>query len=260
MKGAGALPGLASGAVDPSRRLCIFFEAGGTRFLVEAVRVTEVAHAEGEGDTVRGHLGARDLSALLGGEAERRPGNVVVLDTSPTAAVRVAAVEGVFDAAGDAVLPLPRRLIPLVSPAIRGALLREGRLSFELDADGVARGLPRHTRRRERFVREPLEPCLVFESGGARFAVPLSHVLQVVAQGPHFNPAPSRSEFLGAVAHQQRLHPVFSVSEVQQAEPLIVLVDARAEPVGLSAARALGVQRPDALGDAQVLDVERMFS
>ncbi len=246
--------------MDPSRRLCIFFEAGGTRFLIEAVRVTEVARAEGEGDTVRGHLAVRDLSTLLGGEPERRPGTVVVLDTSPTAAVRVAGVEGVFDAARDTSLALPRRLIPLVSPAIRGALLREGRLSFELDADGVARGLPRHTRRRERFVREPLEPCLVFESGGARFAVPLSDVLQVVATGPQFDPAPSRSEFLGAVVHQQRLHPVFSVSDVVEVEPLIVLVDARAEPVGLSALRAIGVLRPDALGEAQVLDVERMFS
>lgn len=245
-------------AVD-QRQLSVFFEAGGARYALDALRVTEVARPDAAPETLHGNLAIKDLSGLLGGGAELRPGTVVVLDTSPTAAVRAAQVEGVFVSPA-APLPLPRRLIPLLAPAVRSGVLREGRLYFELDADGLLRGLPRQTRRRERVLAEPIEQCLAFESAGQRFAVPLSHVLQVVSTDATFNRAPSRGEFLGVVVYLQHLHPVFSVSDTLEPEPLVVLVDSRSEPVGLSATRALGVLAPAALGDAAVLDVERMFS
>lgn len=245
-------------AVD-QRQLIVFFEAGEVRYALDALRVTEVARPDAAPETLHGNLPIKDLCALLGGGAEARPGTVVVLDTSPTAAVRTARVEGVFAAAQPS-LPLPRRLIPLLAPAVRSGVLREGRLYFELDADGVQRGLPRQTRRRERFLTEPIEQCLAFESAGQRFAVPLSHVVQVVSADAAFNRAPSRGEFLGVMVYLSHLHPVFSVSQTLEPEPLVVLVDSRSEPVGLSATRALGVLPPAALGDAAVLDVERMFS
>lgn len=242
------------------RRLYVFFEAGKTRYAIEAVGVLEVARPPADADALHGNLALKDLSRLLGGDAEARPATALVLDTSPTLAVRVRTVEGVFDAAADRLLPLPRRMIPLAAPALRGGLLREGRLSFEVDTDGVARGLPRSTRRPERTTRAPTEACLVFESGTERLAVLLSRVRQVVPAAAAFNPAPGTGAFLGAVAHAGSLCPVFSVSDTTAPEPLIVLAEAGGEVIGLSAQRADGVQQPGALGEVPVLDLERMFS
>lgn len=242
------------------RRLYLFFEAGRTRYAIEAVGVQEVARPPPDADTLHGHLGLRDFSQLLGGADEARTATALVLDTSPTLAVRVKEVEGVFDASGDRSLPLPRRMIPLAAPAIRGGLVHEGRLFFEVDTDGVARGLPRSTRRPERFTREPSEPCLVFDSGSERLAVPLARVRQVVPAGPGFNCAPGAGAFLGAVVHQQSLCPVFAVSDTPGPEALIVLAEAGGELIGLSATGAEGVQEPAALGGVDVLDLERMFS
>jgi hypothetical protein len=242
------------------RRLFVFFEAGRTRYAIEAVGVLEVARPPPEADTLHGHLSLKDLSTLLGGEPEARPATALVLDTSPTLAVRVRAVEGVFDTVEDGALPLPRRMIPLVAPALRGGLMHEGKLCFEVDTDGVARGLPRATRRPERTTRPAQEACLVFESGTERLAVPLSRVRQVVPAGDAFNPAPGTGAFLGAVAYANSLCPVFSVSDASAPEPLVVLAEAGGEVIGLSARRADGVQQPAGLAEIPVLDLERMFS
>lgn len=242
------------------RRLYVFFEAGRTRYAIEAVGVIEVARPGADADTLHGHLGLRDLSQLLGGDDEVRPATALVLDTSPTLAVRVRQVEGVFDASGDRTLPLPRRMVPIAAPALRGGLVHEGKLHFEVDTDGVVRGLPRSTRRPERSTRPASEACLVFESGSERLAVPLSRVRQVVPAGPLFNRAPGTSAFLGAVVHQQSLCPVFSVSDSGTPEALIVLAEAGGELIGLSAKRADGVQQPAALAEVPVLDLDRMFS
>jgi len=242
------------------RRLYVFFEAGRTRYALEAVGVVEVARPPAGAEALHGNLALRDFSQLLGGEEEAGSTTALVLDTSPTLAVRVKDVEGVFDASGDRALPLPRRMIPIAAPALRGGLVHEGRLFFEVDTDGVVRGLPKSTRRPERSTRPATEPCLVFDSGTERLAVPLSRVRQVVPAGPAFNAAPGTGAFLGAIVHQQSLCPVFAVSDTAAPEPLIVLAEAGGELIGLSARRTDGVQPPAALAAVPVLDLERMFS
>jgi len=242
------------------RRLYVFFEAGRTRYAIEAVGVVEVARPPAGAGTIHGNLVLRDLSELLGGAEESGSTAALVLDTSPTLAVRVKYVEGVFDASGDRALPLPRRMIPLVAPALRGGLVHEGRLFFELDTDGVVRGLPRSTRRPERSTRPATGACLVFDSGSERLAVPLSWVRQVVPTGPAFNAAPGTGAFLGALVHRQSLCPVFAVSDTTAPEALVVLAEAGGELIGLSARRTDGVQQPAALAAVPVLDLERMFS
>lgn len=248
------------------RRLYVFFEAGASRYAVEAVGVMEVARPDEGGETLREHLGLRDLSQLLGGLDEERPGTAIVFDISPTLAVRVKSVEGVFDAARSPKVPLARRMIPIVAPAIRGGILHEGRLFFELDTDGVARGLPRQSRRPERFTRTAVnEPCLVFDAAGERLGVPLSRVSQVVPAGPTFNRSPGQGGCIGAIAHGQLLVPVFdvsatTVSQGSALQPLVVLVESKGELLGIAATRADGVRQPSSLGEVTVLDIERMFS
>lgn len=243
-----------------SRRLCVFFTSGASHYAVEAVSVLEVARPSSDDELAQRHLWLRDLSLLLGGEPEARPGAALILDTSPTMAIRVREVEGVFDTSQDPELPLTNRLISLVAPAVSRALLHEDRLIFELDAQSSTRGLPRQTRRPELVTVEPTTPCLVFQSGTAQLALPLARVLQVTALGPRFNHAPGSGAFCGVMAHQRHLCPVFCVSDALELEPFIVLLELGGEVLGLTATRAEGVKQPEALRELRVLDLERMFS
>ncbi len=242
------------------RKLFVFFEAGGVRYALPAVSVIEVAVPDEGGETVRGHLGLRDLSVVLGGEPEPGVGAALVLDTSPTRAIRVGKVHGAFDVAGMPTPALTRRIIPLLSPAVRGAFVRDGALVFELELDAVTRGLPKQTRRVELHIQQPKESVLVFVSNGQRLAVPLPWVRQVVPTTQAFNRAPGRGGFVGAVEHRGALSPVFHLAGGDSAECLLVLLEVKGEGLAVSAALAEGVKSAERLGEAQVLDVERMFS
>ncbi len=245
-------------SVQPERRLSVFFEAGKTRFAIEAVSVSEVARPDAGEETLRGHLVLRDLSALLGGLDEQRPGTAIVLDTSPTTAIRVREVEGVFDTSHDPHFSLPGRMIPLLGPAVRGAWVHEGRLVFELEPESAVRGLGgKGWSLAVATLPMVTTPCLICETGERLFALPLPRVLQVVAKGVHFNPAPGEGAFQGAIVHQQAVCPVFSLSG--KAEPFIVVVEAKGETMGIGVTRADGVRPASALGGVPVLDLDRTF-
>ncbi len=241
------------------RRLCVFFEAGATRYAIEATSVVEVARATQDEETLRGHLAIRDLSMLLGADAEERPGTIVLLDTSPSVAARVRRVEGVFDAASHLVLPLPNRLVHLVAPVVKQGLVSEAGLTFELDAAEVPRGLPRQSKRVELATTTAPGPFLVFDAGPLHLALPLSDVSQVASKGPMFNAAPGVGSFVGVLMHQQRLVPVFSLTGTE-AEALLIVIELALGPVALSASRAYGVKTAGALGEARIVDAVATFS
>jgi chemotaxis signal transduction protein len=242
------------------RKLFVFFEAGGVRYALPAVSVIEVAVPDEGGETVRGHLGLRDLSIVLGGEPEPGAGAALVLDTSPTRAIRVGKVDGAYDVAAMPTPALTRRIIPLLSPAVRGTFVRDGALVFELELDAVTRGLPKQTRRVELHTQAPKESALVFVSNAQRLAVPLTWVRQVVPITKAFNRAPGRGGFLGALEHRGALFPLFHLAGGDLAESLAVLLDVRGEGIAVTATAAEGVKSAERVGEAQVLDVERMFS
>jgi hypothetical protein len=246
--------------ISDSRRLCVFFSAGVTRYAVEAVSVLEVARPGTDDELAQRHLWLRDLSLMLGGAAEVRPGAALVLDTSPTMAVRVREVEGVFDAAGDPELVLSNRLITLVAPAVSRAIVHEDRLVFELDAQASTRGLPRQIRRPEVATLEPTSACLLVRSGTVRLAIPLPQVLQVTAVGTRFNHAPGAGAFRGAMAFEQQLCPVFCLTDAPALESFVVLIELGGELLGLTASEAEGVRQPSSLQEVHVLDLERMFA
>lgn len=218
----------------------------------------EVARAPAAEDTFRGHLPVKDLSSLLGGDPETRPGTLVVLDSSPTIAARTRQVEGVFDASAHLALPLPSRLVPLLAPAIKQGLVSETGLTFELDGAHVTRGLPRPQRRLELLTAAPHGPALVFETGPLVLALPLVFVSQVTAKTHMFNPAPGTSSFLGVLMHQQRLVPAYSLSS-ESPEALFLVAELPDGPVALAASKAHGVRHQAALGDAQVIDAIAIF-
>lgn len=242
----------------PPRRLCVVFDAGATRYAVEAVRVREISRSEPT--AVQPGPAMRDLAELLGGGAEERPGVGLVLDTGAGLPVRVRRVHGVYDCGLAPSFALQRRVIAALAPAVRGAFDFDGQLLFELDPDAVERGLPRQTRRLDPLRLEVPGAALVFESGGARRGVPLSHVVQVVARGPLFNAAPNAGAMLGAVAFRGALSAVYTLGAPGEAEAFIVLVESDGDVVGLSAARVDGVVAADRLGELEVLDPARLFS
>lgn len=242
------------------RRLCVFFSAGATRYALDAVRVLEVARVNDEGALqLSRHLPVRDLSSLLGGDTEARVAAGLVMDVSPTLALRVKQVDGVFDCTGLKRWPVQGRLVPLLAPALAGALEYEGRLVFELDADGAARGLPRQLKPLERHHRTDTTG-LVFTVQGERLALPLHHVVQVIEANACFNRAPNAGSFLGVAVHRAQLCPVFTVGPLGLVQPFIVLFEVGGDLLGLSASQVEGVRSGSSLVGASVLDVGRMFS
>ena len=242
------------------RRLCVFFAAGATRYALDAVRVLEVARAAEDGTLqLSRHLPVRDLSLLLGGEEEPHVAAGVVMDVSPTLALRVKQVDGVFDCTGLPRWPVQGRLVRLLAPAIGAALEYEGRLVFELDADGAARGLPRQLKPLERHLRTD-PSALVFFVQGERLAIPLHHVVQVIEANACFNRAPNAGSFLGVAVHRAQLCPVFTVGPLGLVQPFVVLFEVNGDLLGLSASQVEGVRSGAALAGASILDVGRMFS
>lgn len=242
------------------RRLCVFFSAGATRYALDAVRVLEVARAGPDGQLhLPEDLPLRDLALLLGGDEEALATAGVILDTTPRVALRVKQVDGVFDASPLQRWPIQGRLIRLLAPAVSSALEYEGRLVFELDADGTARGLPRQLKPLERHLREA-PSALVFSVQGERLALPLTSVVQVIEATHAFNRAPNAGSFLGAAVHRGQLCPVFTVGPLGLVEPYVVIFEAAGELLGLSAGQVEGVRSGPSLAGAPILDVGRMFS
>jgi chemotaxis signal transduction protein len=247
----------------PASRQCLLFESGATRFLLPAATVLEVAQPDPTGNTLHGHHALKDLSVRLGGAGEVRPGVALLLDTSPTLAIRVARVYGVADLVAERGLRLPKRLGAALEPVVKGAIEHEGRLWLELDPEAMVKS----SRAPAAFrVVEPFAPakgrCLLFESCGRRLALTLEQVAQVVPADNKLVRFPDGWPAEGVVIHQGQLWPVYALGpmlgEPRAQESLIVLAKVRDEPVGLSAEKALGVQA--ATEGTQLLDLERVFS
>lgn len=242
------------------RRLCVIFTAGPTRYAVDAVRVMGVTRADEHGHlTLPEQIELKDLAQLLGGEADPDASAAVTIASGPPIALHVRRVEGVFDVGAAARWPVSGRLIPLLSPAIGAALEFEDRLLFEIDADGVSRGLPRQLKPFDRQTRAG-EQALVFTVQGERLGVPLHHVVQVIEATTHFNRAPNAGSFLGAALHRGQLCPVFTVGPLGLVQPYVVLFEVNRELFGLSASQVEGVRQGASLDGVGVLDVARMFS
>ncbi|WP_093524449.1 chemotaxis protein CheW [Stigmatella erecta] len=266
---------------ESGRRLCLLVEAGDTRYAIEATSVMEVALPGEDGSNLRGMWEVKDLAALLGGPPENVPGMVVVLDVSPTLAVRVRSVVEVADVARAPFFLLPPGLGDTLAPLSRGAVLHKERLYLELIPEALSQGgapLFQPLRRPIHLAQTPPERALVFESQGRLFGLPLSLVSQVMARGESFSMLPARSgPVAGIFPHAQILWPVFSapalLGERAEAEPFFVLTEPAGHNVGLCANRVLGVlQRfeateahgeftaPGLTGPALFLDLPRMFS
>lgn len=257
-------------------------EAGAARYAIEATSVVEVAPPDSDGESIRGFLMLKDLSELLGGEREVRPGLAVVLDVSPTLAIRIKRVIEVADVARAQFFMLPPGLGEASALLLRGCLLYNDSLYFEL----VAEALP-HTVGAT-VIGAPMKPlyvqettpdrALIVESANQLYGIPLHFVSQVTRTGPSYCPLPGRGgPVAGLLPHNQALWPVFSFpgllgAKADRAE-LVVLSELAGRNVGIAAERVLGVHQnftpAEARGSfkgsgmvapALFLDLERMFS
>jgi chemotaxis signal transduction protein len=234
---------------ESGRRLCLLVEAGETRYAIEATSVMEVALPGSDGTSLRGMLEVKDLSVLLGGAPETGTGMVVVLDVSPTLAVRVRSVVEVADVAHTPFFLLPAGLGETLAPLSRGAILHKERLYLELIAESLPqRGILRSPTALKpvHLLDSPPERALVFESQGRLFGLPLGLVSQVVTRGEAFSKLPIRNSAVsGVFPHAQVLWPIFSVPAMlgSQApvEAFFVLTEMAGQNVGLCATRVLGV-------------------
>jgi chemotaxis signal transduction protein len=264
---------------ESGRRLCLLFEAAGVRYGVEATSVIEIATPDPDGRAIRGFHELVDISRIVGGAPEPRPTLAVVLDTSPTLALRIARVFDVVDVSGAPFYMLPPRVAKSVSKLVRGAVLHAGRLHLELAPEVLGTTPPSEGAAMP--ARVPLdavpERALVFESHGQRFGIPLALVSQVVPSGDAFCPLPARDgAVMGLFPYSQVVWPVYSVARAEgnvRSEELVILTELAGQSVGLSAARILGVfqgfvptDTPGELtcreleGATVFLDLQQMFS
>lgn len=248
-----------------AQRLMLRVEAAGTRFAIDATHVIEVASAPAGNAPLHGHLVLEDLSARLGGEAEPRPEHAIVLDTSPTLALRVAAAPGVTDAAGARTLMAPPALSRLLEPAVRGVLELHGGLHFELAVDALAKERLPVRRAQLADLRGSIAApqSLVFANAGMRFSVPL-HLVRQIVNTRSLLPSPLPGPLIGAVEHAGRLWPVWCPNEgpgPQAARsPLAVLVETQAGAAALCAESAEGVRQGAALQGVIAVDVAALFA
>ena len=266
---------------ESGRRLCLLFQSGSGRYAVEATSVTEVAPPDEDGHSIRGSLELHDLSVMLGGAPEVRPGMGLVLDVSPTLAVRIREVQEVADVSRDPFFLLPPIVGEAAALIFRAAILHEGKLYLELIADMLpqVQGLKFAGPARPVLVADEVpDRALVFESQGRLFGIPLGLVSQVVSQGGAFCALPlSSGPAPGLFPHAQVLWPIYSVPGLMggeaPAEELFVLAELAGQNIGLCASRALGVHQGFKASDASgefatpslpspvlFLDLQRMFS
>lgn len=249
---------MAAHSADGGRRLALLFEAGPARYALEASRVLEVTPPDPDADraTVRGVFPLEDLSVLMGGAPERRPGLAVLLDTSPTLAVRVREGAEVADVAGAPHFQLSRDLAQRIGALVRGALQHQGRLYLELRAEALGQTcmLPPPPPRIVTWLEGPPGEALIFESGGALFAVPLAHVLQISPVLAAFCPFPVPGGVIaGLLAHAGALWPVYALpaflGRPLAVESHVVLLELAGIQVALCAARVLGIEHRLAAGE-----------
>jgi chemotaxis signal transduction protein len=261
--------------------LCVLFEAGASRFAIEATSVVEVAPPDPNGRSIRGTLELNDLSSLIGGPPEERPGLGLVLDVSPTLAARIRRVVEVADVSKAPFFHVPSALGELMATAVRGALVFGGRIYLELIAEALPRrpGTRMSAPPRPVYVSEqPPERALVFESQGRLFGVPLQFVSQIIPADDGYCPLPAAGGPVGGLhAHAQILWPIYSApallgAEVQR-EELLILTELAGQNVALFAQRALGVHAGFSPGEVRgefrapglesrvlFLDLQHMFS
>lgn len=242
----------------------------------------EVAGVEEGTRTLRGQLELEALGSLLGGTPQEVPGaTAVVLDVSPTLAVRVDRVHEVADVAGAPFFLLPPGLGEALPKLVRGALLHREALYLELSPEALrsAPGAACAPRRPLFLLEEAPERALVFRSQGRWWGLPLPLVSQVVvAREESFCPLPpEEGPVLGFYFHAQSLWPVFSVGRLLSSEgarePHLIFCEAAGQGLALCAESVLGVvEGLTPTGDrgafvssgmptgAVFLDLQRMFS
>jgi chemotaxis signal transduction protein len=185
----------------------------------------------------------------MGGAPERRPGLAVLLDTSPTMAVRVREGAEVADVAGAPHFQLTRDLAQRIGTLVRGAVQHQGRLYLELRAEALGQTcmLPPPPLRIVPWLGAPQDPALLFESGGTLFGVPLQHVLQISPVLAAFCPFPVPGGVIaGLLAHAGALWPVYALpaflGEPPTVESQVVLLELAGIQVALCASRVLGIE------------------
>jgi chemotaxis signal transduction protein len=251
--------------LKPNHRLGIAFDVGNARLLLDALSVLEVARPPPEATMLRGQQPLIDLAELLGGVAAGAGGPVLVLDSSPTLALRVDRVREVVGLDPQARRDLPGRFAEACDGLYSCAFVLEEQLFLELSAETLARGKPAAAQRLFR-VTSGIEPAraLVFNSQGLPLAAPLEQVLQIIPRSGAYCATLRAEPFTGLVLHRGALCPVVSVpgliGTTAREEALIVLIETGQERLGVFASKALGVREGSRLGSATVLDLGRMFS
>ncbi len=236
----------------PAERKAVIFSVGGVRLALRLSQVREIVAVPGEGGEVR----VRDASvptlpvSVPLGIAGPLGSYALVTETSPVLALRVEALHGIVDLAQAEVFQLPTRTLLPQPPPFHGAIVVGGEVALELAVTTLG-WAPMEPAADPEEPPPELDPGpereLQFARAGRTFAVPLSHLVQVL-EAPRICRVPlTPAAHRGLLYHGRAIHPVFDIatlygSPAPTAEArTVLLVDAAGTALGVLADRVLGV-------------------
>lgn len=235
-----------------SKRPCLIFRAGGSRFALPATAVREVADVAAGPGATHGGLPVESLAELLALPADGEGGVTLVLDASPPRALHVAGVDEVADFSIAEHLNLPTGAESPAAPLFRGAVLHDGRLVLELLPEPLARfealaSVPPEVTPPVVEVAEPVdERALIFVVGEEELlALPLSVVTRILG-APQLCPLPyARPGLAGILEHERSLLPVFDPAVMlgrgRTSGEYVIAADVGSGSIGLLARHVRGV-------------------
>ncbi len=237
----------------PAERKAVIFSVGGVRLALRLSQVREIVAMPGEG----GEVQVRDVSvptlpvAVPLGLAAPLGSYALVIETTPLLGLRVEALHGIIDLAQAEVFQLPTRTLLPQPPPFHGAIVAKGQVALELAVASLG-WAPMEP------ARDPEEPPadlgpgpgpgreLYFARAERTFAVPLSHLVQVL-EAPAICQVPlTPIAHRGLLYHGRAIHPVFDMGALYGLPPAgqartVLLVDAGGTALGVLADRVLGV-------------------
>jgi hypothetical protein len=236
----------------------VFFVAADVRYCVSATSVAEIARLPPRQETLRGHLPVSEFGTHLGAVPTGNSESVIVFEGEQTWAARVDDVIGAYDSVACGRPPSNARLQKLLSPYAEALLIHQASLWVELTAQAIGHK-PQLVEPPEWRFGAPSNEALTLTSGGDKYAVPFSSVVQVVLLERHFTWLPSVHRRAGALHFRERAVALCGPN-LRGIPRWAVLVDAGGETVGLVADAVGQVEKGLQADDARFIDVPVTFS
>lgn len=233
----------------PAERKVLLFRAGGIRLALRLSQVREIVSIP-DGAPEVAFRGAA-VPALPVAVALGLPSGptrfALVTEVAPPLALRVEALQGIFDLEGAEVFQLPARTLLPQPPPFVAAVVRDGQISLELAVSALGWapiGPAAEPAGPPPEAEFPTAREMLFTRGRRTFAAPIQILAQVLDAPDIFRVPLTPSAHCGLLYHGRAIHPVFDVATLygdrtSHAAATALLVEAGGNAIAVLADRIL---------------------